>query len=297
MTIDPTPPVSEKQNQHYVPRFWLKGFAGPGGRLLALEEGTIGQVGPGNIMTEDWTYTIFDGWWRPSDALENALGQLEGAADQLFKDLRDNAAPPSAQGWDFLILFLALTACRHPDVMDRGHERSKELGWLFADVHAYPDLASFNAVFKARYGGELSQELFDILRSKSPEELVAEGDEVESLSPQDPRLPEQFSVLAYDRVAAKISEMRLSLLDAPPGSHFVLGDRAVPLHSVSAGFDVPLSKTLAFQATPHGGGLPRTRRSATVVEVEEISQRQFARSTGIIIGPDYATIKKAAGIP
>jgi len=42
-----------------------------------------------------------------------------------------------------LIRFPALTAYRHPEVMRRGDNRSKEVAWVIAEVASYPDEQSF----------------------------------------------------------------------------------------------------------------------------------------------------------
>lgn len=298
LPIDPIPPVSVKQNQHYVPRFWLARFASADGRVFGFSNGQARQVGVGNIMSEDWTYTIFDGWWRPDDALENALSVAEGTAGIVFNQIHALSAAPTKDEWEFLGWFLALTACRHPDVMSRGHNRSKELAWVLADVKSSPDRQTFNAELRRRFGFELPEELFEALAAKSVEDLLNEGDEVEKLSPQDPRLPQQIAIEAAGQVAVVIAGMNLALLDAPSGQNFVLGDRAVPHKSLAAGFDVPLSAQLAFQAVPAGSGAaPFERRRATVAEVEAINGRQFARHQDMMIGSDPATLRAVAGLP
>lgn len=121
------PPKSEKENQHFVPRNWLSRFAGAHGRVLCLSKGKIHQVSVADIMSGNWIYTVFDEWWRPSDKLEDALANIEAKADKLFTMLHASRAVPTDGQWVELIQFLALTACRHPEIMKRGHERAKEL--------------------------------------------------------------------------------------------------------------------------------------------------------------------------
>ncbi|MFB6464626.1 DUF4238 domain-containing protein [Bradyrhizobium tunisiense] len=81
MSSGPAPKFS-KDNQHFVPRFWIKRFAGSNGRILGRKRGEARafQVAAGDVMTGDWTYTLFDGWWRPADKLEDALSVFEGEA-------------------------------------------------------------------------------------------------------------------------------------------------------------------------------------------------------------------------
>jgi hypothetical protein len=63
----------EKQNHHFVPRFWLRQFTGPNGQLFGRTRKGIREVSPRFTMQDNWLYTIFDGHWNPSDSLENAI--------------------------------------------------------------------------------------------------------------------------------------------------------------------------------------------------------------------------------
>jgi hypothetical protein len=118
---DVMPPRSVKKNQYYVPRFWLARFAGPTGRLVGLKDGVFQhQVGLNNIMSDDWIYTVFDSWWRPSDEIEDDLGVIDGDADRLFMNLHADRNNPSNAQWQHLCTFLALTACRHVDAATSG---------------------------------------------------------------------------------------------------------------------------------------------------------------------------------
>jgi hypothetical protein len=76
-------PPFEKFNQHYVPQFWQRGFADAKGHVWARyrreadpvrlchpdQAGLPRKIGTKNTMTGDFTYTVFDFYWRPSDAL------------------------------------------------------------------------------------------------------------------------------------------------------------------------------------------------------------------------------------
>jgi hypothetical protein len=291
-----TSPKSEKENQHFVPRNWLSRFAGRDGRVLALclENGNINQVSVADIMSGSWIYTVFDEWWRPSDVLEDRLAKIEGDAHKLFEMLHTSKASPTNAQWIELITFLALTACRHPDIMRRGHERSKEMAWAIANIESYANYEEFRNDMKKRFATDFPRLLYDLLLAKGLEVLLAEGQQVEDLSPQDHRLPEQLSLSAVCLVANVIATMNLRLLDAPPGSSFVLGDRPLPLRDLALGFDVPLSKSLAFQAWPpraKDAPVIAERRDASINEIDEINRRQVRRAKRVVIGPDHETLK------
>jgi hypothetical protein len=111
--------------------------------VLAVKDGFLmPQVSVNDIMSGDWIYTVFDEWWRPSDRTEDALSKVESNAGLLFEALHTSAKPPTDQQWVDLCIFLALIAYRHPEVMRRGHLRSKEMAWAIADVASHQPLLS-----------------------------------------------------------------------------------------------------------------------------------------------------------
>jgi Protein of unknown function (DUF4238) len=292
---DVIPPRFVKKHQHYVPRFWLARFAGPTGRLVGLKDGVLQhQVGVGNIMSDDWIYTVFDSWWRPSDEIEDDLGVIDGDADLLFTSLHAGRGNPSNEQWKHLCTFLALAACRHVDTMMHGHERAKEMGLAIADASSYESEAAFLAEVKLRFGCDFPLGLWAALRTKGIAALLEEAEKLLDLLPYDPRLPAQLSLAAVELVANCIAVQDLLLLDAPSDSAYVLGDHPVPIRLVSRGFDVPLSSSLAFQATPAApgsiGGVGR--RCANLAEVDEINRHQVARAKSVVIGPSRALLER-----
>jgi hypothetical protein len=72
--------AAKKRNQHYVPKSWIKRFAGANGRIYASDGQKVRPVSAGKIMSQDWLYTVFDNTWQPSDALEDELSKDEGRA-------------------------------------------------------------------------------------------------------------------------------------------------------------------------------------------------------------------------
>ncbi|MFC3182435.1 DUF4238 domain-containing protein [Cypionkella sinensis] len=287
------PPRSVKENQHFVPRSWLSRFAGQDGRVLAIKDGKdVTQIAVADIMSGDWIYTVFDEWWRPSDELEDALSIEESRAAKLFESLHTSPVQPNDKGWIDLCHFLALTVCRHPDTMQTGHTRSKELAWHLADVRAFNDAAAFFGETKQKFGVDLSTAEYQRLLLADPSNLIAEAEEVEHLTPQDPKLPEQISLSAVNNVATQISVLNLFLLDAPKGANYVLSDRPMPLHDLAFGFTVPLSKNLALLAMPGDGReVIYGRREATPEMVALVNTEQADRMKSVIIGPDRAVLE------
>ncbi len=289
----PIPPRSVKENQHYVPRSWISRFAGENGRLVGLKDGTIQhQVNVADIMSEDWLYTIFDEWWRPSDRIEDALAEVEGGAKDLFDALTASRSLPTDKQWVELCRFLALTACRHPDTMQRGHQRAKEMAWALADADTHPDAASFFADIRSRFGVDLPYDTYGQLLAQGLPDLIAEAENIQSMTPWDPRLPEEISLEAVDFVAKRIITCNLILLDAPPGANYVLSDRPMPAKDALVGFTVPLSRSLAFLALPttEQEDIALVRRDATPEQVGWVNKEQKQRAKSIIVGPDKETL-------
>jgi hypothetical protein len=87
--------------------------------------------------------------------------------------------------------------------------------------------------------------------------------------------------------------MNLTLLDAPVGKSFVLGDTPMPQSKLERGFRVTLSQSLAVEVLP--GPAPKTalaRRTAKNSEVDDINREQWENASEIVIGPDPAALKK-----
>ena len=247
-------------------------------------------------MGEDFLYTTFDDLWRPSDALEDAFSSIEGSAAITFRTLATAGAALTVDGRDSIAHFLALTICRHPDVMGRGRRRGVESGYLIADIHSYPDFDSFNEAFRAKFRANLPQETYQSLKAKTPEQLLEEAQVLEGLSPQDPQLPIQDSVRAVPLVCKCIVTMDMTLLDAPPGASFVLGDTPLPDYELGNGFTVPLSSILALKvASARNPAVPSSfRRVALAAEISAINQTQFDNAKRIVIGADHAVLAALA---
>jgi hypothetical protein len=120
-------PRFSKKSHHYIAQFWLRYFADPNGQLWKLQDAQVRPTSTAKVMAEDWLYTEFDVCWRPGDGVEDYLSRRETEAAQLFATLGAVPGVPTLDQWSALNYWLALTACRHPLLMRRGHQRAKEL--------------------------------------------------------------------------------------------------------------------------------------------------------------------------
>jgi hypothetical protein len=283
----------EKKNHHFVPQFWLRRFADANGAIHSRKGQKVKVVGSNRIMQTDWGYTVFDSNWNPSDILENTLSILEGRIALQFDKLCQLGTVPTESDRIALCDFLALQACRHPDILRRGHFRAKELGETLALAHSFNSLDDFTvAVSKFGMSSQDAREAYQLLMTRSPEQLSREFMEVDALSPQDSKLPEQDALLAKSQIAASLKLMDFALLDAPSGNTFILGDTPLPQDDLSRGFSVPLSKSVAVKTTPSAsrkGAI--TRRQATAIEVKAINQIQWENSLNLVIGADIQLLK------
>lgn len=248
-------------------------------------------------MSDDWIYTLFDAWWRPSDVLEDGLSKIEGVASRLFRDIEANG-PAGDDDWSALLWFIALTACRHPRAMKRGNELSKELGVFLHDVQKYTDAESFASAFATCFGPQPPADMYPIL-SQLPQETI-EGTILHllGLHSYDPSLPQTDALLATDDVAAAIELMDCRLLKAPVGANFVLGDHPLPARDLSTGFTIPLSRSLALDAKPRTGAtVLRASAVATLPEVAASNYKQALMAHELVIGPDQAALKLLCPIP
>ncbi len=79
------------QRQHYIPRFWLQGFADPptkAGKVSAVDltgETRTSRVSTRRAATESRFYTLTGPDERPSPGLEDLLGHIENRAAPAFK--------------------------------------------------------------------------------------------------------------------------------------------------------------------------------------------------------------------
>ena len=282
-----------KKNHHYVPQFWLRGFADSNGQIYAWDGQKVRTAASNKIMQSDWLYTLFDNAWQPSNALEDELARIEGIVAPLFVNLSAPTASPTATDRQKICDFLALQACRHPDIMKRGHRRARELGALIAGAHAFQSVNDFvTEAAKFAIPASVAHALHGYLCAQDPAQLRQELDELNRLSAQDAQLPEQEAVRAQAQIAQAIATMLITLLDVPNGSAFVLGDTPMPQENLGHGFSVALSKSVAIDARPSTAVQSTIgRRVATIAEISAANQAQWDNSLHIVIGSDPQALR------
>ena len=283
-----------KRNHHYVPQFWQKLFASPSGRLYAREGATAKPTSPKRLMSADWIYTAFDQNWLASDAIEDSLSQAEAAASAACRSLIATTLVPSAPVQQALRHFIALQACRHPDVLGRGHRLAKDLGAILVMAHSLTESEFADALRPFGVGSNDAQAMLTELKTRAPKALELEFQELEQLPPHDPQLPHTEALKALSQIEGQLATMDLFVLDAAHPLEFVLGDTPVPQNDLWKGFVVPIARTVAlsFQPTQCTVAPTCTRRAATQTDITASNQWQFQNAAKVTIGSD-ATLLNA----
>jgi len=248
----------------------------------------VKSTSPKRLMSADWIYTAFDQNWVASDTIEDSLSQAEGAASVACRSLIASTLEPSVTVQHALRRFIALQACRHPDVLGRGHRLAKDLGAILAMAHSMTDSEFTDAMLAFGIGSDYAQAMLNLLKTKAPDVLAAEFQELESLPPHDPQLPHTEALKALSLVEGQLAAMDLFVLDAMPPLEFVLGDTPVPQSDLWQGFVVPIGRTVAlsFQPTQGSGAVTCKRRRATLAEVEASNKWQFQNAAKVTISSD-----------
>ena len=91
-------------------------------------------------------------------------------------------------------------------------------------------------------------------------------------------------------LGAEIAKLDMSVVDVPANHAFVLGDTPLPQDSLSAGFSVPISATVAIEARPGSGGRGLQRRMLSPHEVQAINDIQKANSLKIVVASDRSLL-------
>jgi hypothetical protein len=283
----------EKQRHHYVPQFWMRRFRDAANTLYQWNGQRCDIASTKKIMQDAWLNTTFDAKWQASNELEDNLAQLEHLAARLFSELEDSSLVLTEQHREMLCDFLALQACRHPDVFNSGQRKVARLATFFADAPLMDSEAQFiREAAKLGIGAADASTSYSILRHADPDSLEQQALEAMTKSPQDPELPITDALKAMAPVAAALMHLSCEIVSAPSGVHFVLGDTPLPQSDLGRGFVVPLSKNVAVVASPANAPAGPTirRRAASVQEVAHSNRTQWQMAAKLVVGPDQASL-------
>ncbi len=286
-----------RKNQHYVPVFWLKRFAGTGGILYGLKKGEISPISAKKYMSEEYLYTTFDENYIPSNWLEEAAAKSESDAARAFRTLDDPGSTGTTEDQILLRWFIAFSACRHPDTMSSGHHRAKDMAYAFADVHSNTRETYCFALGKFGIDTEFGSALYDHFRKFDLKQLLNEASDIELMQPTDPDLPKQMAIdcETIERVFFSLSYHSVTILEAPDDLSYIIGDTPLP-PELGYEFTVPISNRLALLWEP--GSIEMfpswDRRIARIGELESSNQTQSDNARDVVIGRSRAVLQKYA---
>jgi hypothetical protein len=244
MSAPPPAPKFCKRVHHVVPVAWQRRFAAPGlpGPFYknVLNGRTTGPEGPGSKMSEEFANIVFDAFYRPSDELEDELGVIETKTMPLF-DRMIGASALDPQGRVVLAYFLAIQACRYPELFAGRLDLGRFLAIALKDASTMSDAAAMNAYLRDGYlpGADFSAADFERLKAAPRDALAAELDTVLGAHGYE----EFFNPALVIAGALPIAERLLGLewdLIATKDPSFILSDRPIPA-KLGEGFSLGLS--------------------------------------------------------
>lgn len=106
------------RKHHFVPRGYLAGFTDDGtidGRLSVLDviSRSIFQTNPGNVGAER-DFNRIDVTGKDPDDLERALGEFEGRAISVMREIQASGKLPPDKELNYVLNLMALIVIRNP---------------------------------------------------------------------------------------------------------------------------------------------------------------------------------------
>jgi hypothetical protein len=243
---------------HIVPRFHLGRFATPPGRrgfIYSIEKGTgrNKRVAVKDACTAEDFYVIEDDAGNPDLTLEDMLQKIESySARRIDRLVKTPGVPPSDDERYTLAAYLVLTDMRTP-------RRREHLRWLTDTV----TLAQFRSTLDAdppwqRMRSAVFPEMSDEEAEDFRRETIAA---IDSGSVMVEFLERKYVIDTMRYVtdqAHMAAEMSWTVMRAPAGSEYVIGDHAVTMYD----------PTVAARGGPAGNGLRSSPLAETVLALD-----------------------------
>jgi hypothetical protein len=286
-------PRFEKRVHHVVPASWQRRFAGPAGIAFYKNVKTgrnSGPEGPGNKMSAEYANIVFDKFYRPSDMIENVLGEIETISLRAIDRVLNTRTVAKSERID-IAYFLAIQACRYPDRFPHRLDLAKLLVLSFGSVTRFTDAANFNSWLKISGllpGAEITSDEFEQLRSLPEEGLSASVDSILKRYGYEADFNIELVLSGALPIAEHLVSLNWELLEVRK-PEFVLSDRPVPIQDMGYAFSVPLAASFALVfIKPESVVNERdiVARNAAKTEVDAINNEQRARAQEWICGPD-----------
>jgi hypothetical protein len=269
---------------------WQEKFAPPGAvgpfYKNVLTGKTRGPEGPGQKMAEEYANIVFDAHYRPSDRLEDRLSAIETKTMPLFgRMMAASALDPT--GRVDLAYFLAVQACRYPELFSRRLDLGRFLAIALKDCSTMADVAAMNA--NLRNGGYLPGANFtdaDFERLKTAPQLAVEMDAVLQAHGYEHFFNPELVISGALPIAEHLVGFEWDLIETKQPA-FILSDRPMPA-KLGDGFSLGLSARFGLRvrrpSTPFHDATIAVR-TATAAEVEAINTEVRSRAREWICGP------------
>lgn len=295
----PKPPP--KRVHHIVPQGWQRRF------FRRKPDGTLGETGfyrnlktgrprrnegPGAKMSLEWANLVFDEFFQPSNVLEDHLGAME---TRLLPLIDRVCAAGAAAGPELEEVgrFLALQACRYPELYAERLDLAKLYALSLGEVGQHPDAASLNAMLASRgfpWNVAVTVPEFAALKAQPKPLLDAELDGLLKAYGYEPDFNPALVISGVDALPARmLREFDWEMIEDPAGQ-FILSDHPVPAR-FGNGFSVALTSRfairLALRTVPLVGPVQSVQsRPAAGGEVAAINGEVRARGVEWACGSD-----------
>ena len=222
-------------HQHYVPRFYLRGFAQ--NRRVAVYDRTTGVVdslSPRNAAALEHFYTFIDESDRQRFELEALFGIVEGRAGTALKSALCRS-PLSFEDREYLALFLAMHAIRTPAALAESRSVREKAEHAKLKLTVSSEAAAYELLKELEPADTSEAELRD--HAAKLFEMVS-GNHFRINVPDE--AARAASLKSWDTVARTLFERDWTVVHAPSGSEYITSDSPVVLSPLSNTEHLPL---------------------------------------------------------
>ena len=239
-------------------------------------------------MSEEYGYIVFDEYFRPSDALEDQLSDIETKTSRGISRATSESLIDTDARCDIAYLFATL-ACRYPDLFERRLDLARYLAIALCSSSDHSDANALNLslhAFGILPGASISDSDVQRLRSTPKAALDTELDKILSAYGYEHFFNPELIFSGALQIASPLLALQWEFVysNDPP---FILSDRPVPIQ-IGHEFKVGLSACFALLLSKPIGSIdeqPLRARSATRTVVDEINADVRARAREWICGP------------
>jgi hypothetical protein len=293
--------MGEKRRHHYVPQFYLRGFADPttpkGQKpclwVRDIRSGIIEKRTPSNLAVESGCYALDTDTGRDYRTLENELAKMEAEAALALREFLRRPVGSRGAIDSVISAFVAWQACRIPwfrrIALDGWPRLLEDVAWGRADLEDYPG-ASFLLVNEST-GVQVrlpQSEALAAIRSGAWKARMTQN--------------QYLDVLRWQRwffQHERFSRLSWIVLTAPVGRSFITSDRPVTWWAHDTKFadalvalkhpdvelTIPLNSQTALLAT--GSPIPPD----TPVRIDDVNMRTWLLAERFVAAPDVASLE------